>query len=279
MAVVLTGDVHHPIPSADRRHAAESESELAVEYARIAARHGLDVTLFVTGRAAARDLEDLRPLLSMENVEIGGHGWDAFYPQLRYRVLRRLSGSPQGPRLYQRHWTIGRTSATLERLTGRPVRSWRNHAYLHDAHTPHLLAEAGIVVWSDEVDLESPGPYRHRSGIAVLPMNTLPDHEHLFHGDLTPEALGDSSGRDVYPPDEWCDRVCDRTAAIVQAGGTATILAHPLCMKVADDWASFERLCSFVARFPSLTATAAVESLRAEAGGAEQERLSGAADR
>jgi hypothetical protein len=263
MSVVLTGDVHHWIPSADRAHVRQSESELAVEYARIAGRHGLRVTLFVTGRAAIADRGDLEPLLTMEHVEVGGHGWDAFYPQLLYRVLRRLSGSPQGPRLWQRRWTIARTRATLERFTGRPVRSWRNHAYLHDTETPGLLAEHGVTAWSDEVDLARTGPYRHPTGIAVLPMNTLPDHEHMFHGDLTPEELGDDSGRKVYTPAEWCDRVCRQTAAIAEAGGTVTILAHPLCMKIADDWATFERLCGFVARFPSVTATQAVERLEA----------------
>jgi hypothetical protein len=53
-------------------------------------------------------------------------------------------------------------------------------------------------------------------------MNTLPDHEHMFHGDLTPEELGDK----VYTPAGWCDRVCRQTAAIAEAGGTVTILAH-----------------------------------------------------
>ena len=261
MSVILTGDVHQSISSSDRRHATESESELAVAYARIAASHGLQVTLFVTGRAAIDDRGDLEPLLGMENVEIGGHGWDAFYPQLAYRVLRRLSGSPHGPRVWQRRWTIGRTCATLQRYTGRPVRSWRNHAYQRDAETPRLLADHGVEAWSDEVDLNRPGPYRHPTGVAVLPMNTLPDHEHMFHGDLTPEALGDDSGREVYTPAEWCDRVCRQTAAVVEAGGTATILAHPLCLKVADDWATFERLCAFVARFPSITAIQAAQRL------------------
>lgn len=272
MSVVLTGDVHHWIRSSDRTYAIQSESELGVEYARIAGRHGLKVTLFVTGRAVVDERDDLEPLLSLEHVEIGGHGWDAFQPTRLYAAIRRLGGSPHGPTSYQRSWTIGRTCAALGRFTGRPVRSWRNHAYQHDAHTPRLLAEAGVVAWSDEVDLESGGPYRHESGVVVLPMNTLPDHEHVFHGDLTPDALGDGSSREVYPPGEWCDRVCRQTAAILESGGTATILAHPLCMKVADDWSSFERLCGFLAQFPSLTAVEAAELVRAGPGLPDDDR-------
>lgn len=262
MAVVLTGDVHHRIPSGDRRHATDSESALAVEYATIARRHGLRTTLFLTGRAVADEADDSRPLVSMDNVEIGGHGWDAFQPRKLYAALRRVSGSPHGPGLYQRYWTIRRTCTALERFTGAPIRSWRNHAYTRDRRTPVLLAQAGISAWSDEVDLERGGPYLHESGLVVLPMNTLPDHEHVFHGDLTPEVAQASSRSEVYPAAEWLERVCRQTESIVSAGGVATILAHPLCMKVADEWATFEQLCSFLAQFPSLFAAEAASIAR-----------------
>jgi hypothetical protein len=139
------------------------------------------------------------------------------------------------------------------------VRSWRNHAYQHDANTPRLLARCGLTAWSDDVDLTRPGPYLHDGGIVALPINTLPDHEHVFHGDLTSETVGTRS--EVYTPDAWCDLVCDQVASLVEAGGTATILAHPLCMKVADDWSSFERLCTFLTRYPSSTAEQAVAAL------------------
>lgn len=262
MTVVLTGDVHHHIPSGDRRHTSESESALAVEYARIARRHGLKTTLFLTGRAVVDDLGDARPLVSMDNVEIGGHGWDAFYPRKLYAGLLRLSGSPHGPGLYQRYWTIRRTCVALERLTGVPVRSWRNHAYRSDPRTPALLARAGIRTWSDELDLERSGPYVHKSGLIILPLNTLTDHEHLFHGDLTSEAARVASRESVYSPDEWLERVCRQADAIVTGGGVATILAHPLCMKVVDEWATFDRLCSFLAQFPSGSASEVAASLR-----------------
>jgi hypothetical protein len=259
MPVVLTGDVHHFIPSADRRHTAETESALAVEYARVAERHGLKVTLFFTGRALQKDAADSRPLLSMENVEIGGHGWDAFTPRWLYRPLARLSGSPQGYAWWQRAM-IKRTCAVVERFAGRPARSWRNHAYVNDAHTPRLLADAGIVAWSDAVDLGRKGPYVHDTGLVVLPMNTLPDHENLYHGDRTPEALGDTPS--LYPA-EWRARVVAAADAVLADGGVATILAHPLCMKVADGWETFEALCADLAPRPSLFAAEAVEGVHA----------------
>jgi hypothetical protein len=261
MPVVLTGDVHQFIPSADRRHTAETESQLAVEYARIAERHGLKVTLFFTGRALRRDAADARPLASMGNVEIGGHGWDAFMPRWLYRPLGRLSGSPHGYAWWQRS-TIKRTCDVAERFAGKPVRSCRNHAYAHDTNTAGLLAEAGILAWSDHVDLGRSHPYLHETGLVVLPMNTPPDHENMYHGDRTPVAVGDRAG--LYPP-EWQARVLESVEAAVADGGVATILAHPLCMKVADDWTTFEALCADLAGRPSAFAAEVAEGMLAAA--------------
>jgi hypothetical protein len=55
LTVVLTGDVHQWIDSADRAYASETEPRLALEYARIAGRYGLKVTLFFSGLAIMED--------------------------------------------------------------------------------------------------------------------------------------------------------------------------------------------------------------------------------
>jgi hypothetical protein len=253
MPVVLTGDVHHRIPSSDRRHANESECALAVEYARIAARHGLKATLYVTGRALREDRADALPLPSLDNVELAGHGWDAFHPHWLYRPMARIASSPHGLRVWQRRG-IRRTCAEVEEFAGKPVRAWRNHAYLHDRHTADLLAEAGLTSWSDHVDPSLTHPYVHGSGLVVLPLNTTPDHENLYHGDRTPETVGEP--RSLHP-DEWVARVVQQAESLVAEGGTATVLAHPLCMKVTDDWKTFDALCSALAAQDSQFATEA----------------------
>lgn len=258
MSVVLTGDVHHAIGNADQALTDRSEAALAVEYATIAARYALRVTLFCTGRAALEDGADARALWTMDRVEIGGHGWNAFTPRLWHGLLNRVLGSPHGPGWLQQRM-IRRTCATLERYTGRPVRSWRNHAYRHDRRTPQLLAAAGIRAWSDEVNLKPRYPYRHPSGVVVLPINTTPDHEYLRHGAWPRESATRQWGGPAYDADEWCTRVCTQVDAIAQSGGIATVLAHPLCMKIVDNWATFERLCVFLAGYPSLHAQQAVE--------------------
>lgn len=265
MTVILTGDVHHAIGSSDQRFVARSEAALAVDYARIAAHHGVKATLFFTGRAIVENGAEARALLTMSNVEIGGHGWDALRPQWWHRMLSWLTGSPHGPAWLQRRM-IHRTCTAIRQYTGQPVRSWRNHAYRHDGHTPHLLAEAGITVWSDKVQPcwgRSPiaSPRRHPSGITILPINTLPDHEHLYHGARTPESVAVEGCSPSYPSGAWCDQVCAQVETIVNAGGIATILAHPICMKVADDFATFERLCAFLSNYPSLFASEAAKQL------------------
>jgi hypothetical protein len=257
MSVVLTGDVHHAIGNADQAHAPASEATLAVEYATIAAHYGLKITLFITGRAMIEDIDDVRPLLTMPHVEIGGHGWNAFKPRLWHGGLRRVVGSPHGLPWMQRRM-IARTCTTVERGTGRPVRSWRNHAYRHDRHTARLLAGAGIHAWSDEVNPDRLRPYRDAGGVAVLPINTTPDHEYLRHGAWPQESATQQWGGPAYDADEWCARVSTQVEAIARAGGVATVLAHPMCMKIVDDWATFERLCAALTNYPSLHADEAV---------------------
>jgi hypothetical protein len=258
MTVIITGDVHQAIGSSDQRFVDRSESALAVDYARIADRYGVKVTLLFTGRAIVEDGAEAQALLEMENVEIGGHGWDALRPIWWHAALRRLTGSPHGPAWLQQRM-IRRACAVIEQYTGRQVRSWRNHAYRYDCHTPRLLAQAGVSIWSDRVQLEHRFPRRHPSGIVILPINTLPDHEHLYHGARMPQQVVDEGYGPSYMPDLWYDRVCIQIEEVACAGGTATLLVHPICMKVADDFATFERLCAFLSNYPSRFASEAAD--------------------
>lgn len=254
MTIVLTGDVHQWIASADRAYASETESSLALEYARIAGRHGLNVTLFFTGLSVIEDDASLRALLEEDNVEVGGHGWDSFRPHWRYRARGVLFGSPHGSRMMQARM-VHRTCNTIEKVTERPVRSWRNHSYFFDGNTARVLAGAGIRVWSDEVALGRMSPHPHIDGLTILPINTTPDHEHLYHGGQTVETVPVDRRSQYHDPQEWQDRVVQQVSAIVAAGGTATILAHPLCMRVADDWQTFDELCSHLSRYVSVWAS------------------------
>lgn len=241
--VCLTADVHNRSRrSWEQRWLGQDEVDILAEYLRIAADHGVPVTVFVSGRAARDNPERLRGLMAAHDTEIGGHWYDAFPWPLPYGIWGRAFGLRRGPEWWQRR-EIRRAIDAITDVTGARIRSWRDHAYRHDRNTADLLAAEGVRVMSDEVDARQMGP--HVEGkMLVVPINVLPDHENIRH--LPPRR-----GR-VFPgtltADEWVDRVEQQVAAIVARGGVATVLAHPTCMKLSDDFAAFRRLCRALAQ-------------------------------
>jgi hypothetical protein len=253
MTVCLTGDVHHAsLDSRDQDYLDPTEVEAAIEYADLAASHGVPVTLFVTGKAATEEPDAVRRLAERDNVSIGGHGFhanDTFVHRgwhLLEAATSGLVGSWNGPRWFQER-EIARTVEAFNQL-GIDIESWRNHAYRHDEHTNELLGAHGIGHVSNAV-----GPderVRLEDGLTVVPVNTPPDHEHVYHGFRTPEFVADRSfdgpfGSESWPVDKWVDRVLDRLDE-PGVSSAMTVLAHPACMKIADDFGGFDRLCGFV---------------------------------
>lgn len=251
MTVCLTGDVHHDsMDTRDQAHMDRTEAEVTLEYAEVAGEYGVPVTLFVTGRTATEEPDRVRRLAEMDNVELGGHNYWAFDTPVHtaWRAVGvatdGIVGSWNGPRPFQRY-EIDRTIRALSDC-GATVRSWRDHAYRHDRHTAELLADAGVTHFSDAV-----GPderLRRESGLTVVPVNTPPDHEHVYHAFRTPgsdavrEFEGPFGGESV-DVDEWVDWVLDRVETVRADGGVATVLAHPSCLWLADGFDAFERLC------------------------------------
>ncbi|WP_199268362.1 hypothetical protein [Halomarina oriensis] len=223
----------------DQAHMDGTEMEAAVEYAEIAADHGVPVTLFVTGKAMREEPDHARTLAAIEGVELGGHDYYAFGTPV-HKLWRGLTGSWNGPRPFQA-WEIRRTLSAFEQF-GVDVRSWRDHAYRHDANTAPLLATYGVTHLSDAV--EPAGEPRDEDGLRVVPVNTPPDHEHVYHAFRTPEFVAEDGfegpfGTESVTADEWVEWVLD----CVDDVETATVLAHPACMELADEFAAFEELC------------------------------------
>jgi len=244
MTVCLTGDVHHmSMATRDQAHMAGTELEAALEYARIAGSHDHPVTLFVTGKASVEEPERVATLAAMDHVELGGHDYYAFDTPL-HTAFRGLLGTWNGPRRFQ-SWEVGRTLDALADH-GAQVRSWRDHAYRHDEQTPGVLRERGITHFSDAV--EPGGAVRDADGLRVVPINTPPDHEHVYHAFRTPEFVAGSDfegpfGSDSRSAAEWVEWVLETVADCTGSGRTATVLAHPSCMRLADGFEAFERLC------------------------------------
>ncbi|MFC7213388.1 polysaccharide deacetylase family protein [Saliphagus sp. GCM10025334] len=227
----------------DQAYMDRTEVEAAIGYAEIAAAYDIPVTLFVTGKAAVEEPEMVQKLASMDNVEIGGHNYYAF-DTLVHKAWRGLTGSWNGPRQFQ-SWEIRKTIETFAQL-GVKITTWRDHAYRHDANTASLLTKHGITHFSDTV-----GPdecVRKESGVTIVPVNTPPDHEHIYHAFRTPEFVANDSfsgpfGEESYEPSTWCRKVLISLEELATSGREATVLAHPACMLLADSFTIFEQLC------------------------------------
>ncbi|MBN1766753.1 MAG: polysaccharide deacetylase family protein [Sedimentisphaerales bacterium] len=274
--ICLTGDVHHrSMNSLNQNYFAPGETEvkLARSYLDIARRYNLKVTLFITGRAFEEEFDDIQELFTFDNLEIAGHGYNANLPDFYYRFniftqkkwgywfsrqyykyLKVLAHA--GSNVYQ-HNDIKRTIHVIQDRTGRPLRSWRSHAYLQSDRIEELLARQGVKVISDEVRKDDYFP-RQSGALVSLPVNTLPDHDHIFHGARTQEYYkqnkwkGNDFGCEMVDVTQWLEIVKGQITDILSAGGIATVSAHPECMWLADRLVVFERLCRFLSQFRSL---------------------------
>lgn len=255
MTVCLTGDVHHmSLKTRDHPYLSRTELEAAVEYATLAGQYDVPVTLFVTGKAVIEEPAQFQRLVAMEHVEVGGHNYWAFETpvHLAWRAMAKGTGgrigSWNGPWPFQQ-WEISRTLSTLSQH-GADVHSWRDHAYRYDSHTKRLLRKEGITHFSDEVGPDK--QVRRVDGLTTVPINTPPDHEHVYHGFRTPDFVAEDGfsgpfGAESHEPDEWADWVRDTIRKHTDEGTIATVLAHPSCMDIADGLDTFEKLLSAVA--------------------------------
>lgn len=267
--ICLTGDVHHSLNSSDQRYINMSEAEIARDYAEIAQGYGVKVTLFITGKAFIEDWPHMKGLLEFENVEIGGHTWSAFRPRVLHLAFRLLSGSYYGPSFYQRR-DITKTLEVIKEKTGEYPVSWRTHAYAADARTSTILEKCGIRVASDRVDRQSLFPCRVGKNLLSLPINVMPDHEHLYHGYRTPKVVArqkfaDSFSDRSYYINEWFEIIRKQIIDIENKKGIATLLVHPICMKVSDDFKVFEQLCRFLSAYETILAKDILELKMKEA--------------
>jgi hypothetical protein len=88
-----------------------------------------------------------------------------------------------------------------------------------------------------------------------LPINVMPDHEHLYHAERTPEWVeqwvrrynwSDDYGPDSYCIEEWTERVLDELREHEQSGVLSVVIIHPITLYLADRLASFERILDFI---------------------------------
>jgi hypothetical protein len=123
--------------------------------------------------------------------------------------------------------------------------------YMHGPKTERVLAGCGIDVCSDGVDRHSEGPRWHEDGLFNFPINVMPDHEHLFHAERTPEYVrwfvkrynwSDDYGSNSYHIEEWTDRVVEEIKSHEARGVLSNMIIHPITLYLCDRFRSFRRI-------------------------------------
>ena len=254
--ICLTGDLHHmSLKTGNQAHCDITETQVARRYLDMLNEANVRVTFFITGRCLAEEWDDLKPICEHPLVEVGGHTYSCFKPELWHRVWNKLIGSYNGPSWYQRR-DAQRTVNIIQERCGRAPISWRNHMYMHGPFTEEVLHSCGLGLCSDGVKRDSNGPVWHPAGLWNFPLNVMPDHEHLYHAERTPEWVAwwvrryhwtDDYGPESYHVEEWTDRVVDELRRHEEAGILSNMLIHPITLYLCDRFRSFERILEVVA--------------------------------
>jgi peptidoglycan/xylan/chitin deacetylase (PgdA/CDA1 family) len=266
--IVLTGDLHHSgLGTGNQRHADRSEIEIAATYLRLLEEAGVKVTFFVSGLSFEEDWEYLKPICESPLVEVGGHNYSCFTPVIWHRLWNRATGSYPGPAWYERRDVL-RSKSIIRRFTGRNIELWRNHMYLRGPHTDRILSDCGIRACSDGVRADAMGPELSPSGIVRFPLNVIPDHEHLYHAERTPEWVqgrvqrygwSDDNGSKSYYVEEWTEIVLDCLRSNEERGAISNMLIHPITLYLCDEFKSFGRILEFLASRETVHMSEAIE--------------------
>lgn len=258
--ICLTGDVHHmSMRGLDQFLLRGTEVDASFRYIDIASRFGINVTLFVTGRCVAEEHRRLAALAACGEIELGGHNYYAFKPLLPYRVSQLLLRRRNGPAFLQKR-EIDSTIKIFKEALSVDIVSWRNHGYRHDVNTRKLLFSSGIKYFSDIRSSTLLAPY-WEGGLIQVPINVLPDHDQIYHGsfqDRSPAhqvAVRSRSpfGRGRMEIADWLETIKQQIESIIAKGGLATLLVHPACMEISDNFKTFAELCGFLATFQTVT--------------------------
>ena len=253
--ICLTGDLHHSsLHTGNQQHCDITELQTAQRYLALLADAGVKVTFFASGLCFAQEWRDLAPIATHPLVELGGHNFSCFTPELWHRFWNKATGSYNGPAWYQ-DLDARATMEIARRRTGRRLRVWRNHMYMHGPHTDRVLAARGLLLVSDGVRKNATGPVRLPEGLWSFPINVLPDHEHLYHAERTREWVAawqkryrwsDDFGSESYDIGEWTDRVLAQLKANEARGAVSNMIVHPITMYLADRFDGFRRILAYL---------------------------------
>jgi len=254
--ICLTGDLHHnTLGTGNQKFATKTENEIAVDYLKLLEDRDVKVTFFITGKSFEQEWDVIKPICESDLVEVAGHTYNCFMPELWHRIWNKLLNSYNGPKWYQKR-DVQKTIDIIKEKTGKDILCWRNHMYMHGKYTEQVLSQCGIKICSDGVVKNSNGLISHEKGIYNFPINIIPDHEHLYHAERTVDWVdwwvkrynwSDDFGSKSYYVDEWADIVIDGLKENENNGIISNMIIHPITMQLCDDFKAFKKILDYIA--------------------------------
>ena len=241
-SIWLTGDVHHmSMHGSDQvlNGINKTEVELCEPYLEISNHYGFKPTLFFSGKSIKEEVEKVQELVSKYTFSIGGHTYSTYQPIILSKISRKLFNSPYFLKWFQKN-DINKTSDIIENQLDYKIKYWRNHAYQSDVHTNQILSKKGFTRVSNEVDLKVINYKKIYKRLDSYPINTLPDHENLPHS---------TEHEYQIDPYVWVEKNVEYVKNILNNDGTATLLLHPLCMFLENNFSFMKELLSKIAKY------------------------------
>ena len=253
--MILSCDIHHQsLGTENQKYSDRSELECAYDFFKMCEERKIKSTFFFSGLAFKEDWnEKFEEICSSDLVEIGGHNWDCFSNTLIHRLFNKVIGSYNGTISMQKR-DCERTKEMCLLRTGREIETWRNHMYMHGPNTNQALGESGIIVCSDGVDRHSQG-FSYDGSIYSLPINTIPDHEHLYHAERTEEWVENWIKRYNWQDDfrsqsyyikEWTEIYLKNLSRMQVDKRLPVSIIHPITMYLADKYKSIETILDVI---------------------------------
>jgi len=259
--ICLTGDLHHmSLQTLNQKHCDITEMHTAKLFLRLLEKHNVKMTCFITGKSFLEEFKEVEPIVQNQLIETGGHNYDAFKHELFHRVWNKLTKNYNGPKWYQRNDAL-KTIDIIKKMTGKNIQVWRNHMYMHGVNTEEILFNAGIKICSDGVQKNSFALQKHHAGIYNLPINIIPDHEHLIHAERTPQWIEawqkrynwrDDFGSQSYYINEWGNMVLQQLEHNEQKGLLSNVIIHPITMYLCDKFKKVDEILSYISRCNSV---------------------------
>ncbi len=244
--IYITCDIHHQsLGTGNQKFSDRTEMQCAYDFFKKIEKYNLKATYFISGKSFLEDWgSELHEISSSSLIEIGGHNWDCFSNEMYHRVCNKLLNSYNGTKSFQER-DCYKTQEIIFQKTGKHLSSWRNHMYMHGKYTDQVLREAGIFFCSDGVKSGELSPSVSLGGYQNIPINIIPDHEHIYHAERTPLYVKnwvkrydwkDDFGSDSYYINEWGNIMLNQVLDNERNGRDSLLIIHPITMYLADKY-------------------------------------------